>query len=193
MGVKSPILCMNNQIDLSKYHNALSWKHQVIRLLWEIVWGLLVRPLPRSLGLGWKRTLLRLFGAKIHPTAVVYSSAKIYFPRNLIMDAYSCLASDVDCYNVDVIHIGANATVSQGAFLCTASHDITNSLNPLITAPIVIEDQAWVAADAFIGMGVTVGQGAVVGARAAVFKNVEPWTVVGGNPAKFIKKRIVKE
>ena len=109
------------------------------------------------------------------------------------MDAYSCLASDVDCYNVDVIHIGANTTISQGVFLCTASHDITNSLNPLITAPIVIEDQAWVAADAFVGMGVTVGQGAVVGARAAVFKDVEPWTVVGGNPAKFIKKRIVKE
>lgn len=190
---KNLISCMNNQIDLSKYHNALSRKHQVIRLLWGIVWGLLARPLPRSLGLGWKRTLLRLFGAKIHSTAVVYSSAKIYFPRNLIMDAYSCLASDVDCYNVDVIHIGANTTVSQGAFLCTASHDITNSLNPLITAPIVIEDQAWVAADAFVGMGITVGQGAVVGARAAVFKNVEPWTVVGGNPAKFIKKRIIKE
>lgn len=184
---------MNNQIDLSKYHNALSRKHQIIRLLWGILWGLLARPLPRSLGLGWKRSLLRLFGAKIHPTAVVYSSAKIYFPRNLIMDAYSCLASDVDCYNVDVIHIGANTTVSQGTFLCTASHDITNPLNPLITAPILIEDQAWVAADAFVGMGVTIGQGAVVGARAAVFKDVEPWTVVGGNPAKFIKKRIIKE
>ena len=188
------ILSMNDaKIDLSKYHNALSRKHQIIRLLWGIVWGLLARPLPRSLGLGWKRTLLRLFGAKIHPTAVVYSSAKIYFPRNLIMDAYSCLASDVDCYNVDVIHIGANTTVSQGTFLCTASHDITNPLNPLITAPILIEDQAWVAADAFVGMGVTIGQGAVVGARAAVFKDVEPWTVVGGNPAKFIKKRIIKE
>lgn len=188
------ILSMNDtKIDLSKYHNSLSRRHQIIRLLWGIVWGLLARPLPRSLGLGWKRTLLRLFGAKIHPTAVVYSSAKIYFPRNLIMDAYSCLASDVDCYNVDVIHIGANTTVSQGTFLCTASHDITNPLNPLITAPILIEDQAWVAADAFVSMGVTIGQGAVVGARAAVFKDVEPWTVVGGNPAKFIKKRIIKE
>lgn len=193
MVAKNLISCMSNQIDLSKYHNALSRKHQVIRLLWGIVWGLLARPLPRSLGLGWKRTLLRLFGAKIHPTAVVYSSAKIYFPRNLIMDAYSCLASDVDCYNVDLIHIGANTTVSQGAFLCTASHDITNSLNPLITAPIVIEDQAWVAADAFVGMGVTVGQGAVVGARAAVFKNVEPWTVVGGNPAIYLKNRVLKK
>lgn len=180
-------------IDLSKYHNALSRKHQMVRLLWSVVWNLFARPLPRSIGSGWKRFLLRIFGAKIHPTAVVYSSAKVYYPANLIMEAYSCLASDVDCYNVDLIHIGANATVSQGAYLCTASHDITNPLNPLITAPIIIKDQAWIGANAFVGMGVTIGQGAVVGATASVFKDVEPWTVVGGNPAKFIKKRIIKE
>lgn len=181
-----------NKIDLSQYHNALSRKHQIIRLVWGVVWAVFARPLPRSVGSGWKRFLLRLFGAKIHPTAVVYSSAKVYYPANLVMGEYSCLASDVDCYNVDKITIGANTTVSQGAYLCTASHDITNPLNPLITAPIVIEDQAWIAAGAFVGMGVTIGEGAVVGARAAVFKNVEPWTVVGGNPAKYLKKRIIK-
>ena len=180
------------KIDLSKYHNALSRRNQVIRMLWSVVWGVFARPLPRSVGSGWKRFLLRLFGAKIAPTAIVYSSAKVYYPANLIMETYACLASDVDCYNVAPVHIGANSTISQGAYLCTASHDITNPLNPLITAPIVIEDQAWVAAGAFIGMGVTVGQGAVVGARSAVFKSVEPWTVVGGNPAKFIKKRILE-
>ena len=180
------------KIDLSKYHNVLSRKHQLIRMIWTIVWAVLARPLPRSVGSGWKRFLLRLFGAKIHPTAVVYSSAKVYYPANLILEAYSCLASDVDCYNVAPIRIGSNSTVSQGTYLCTASHDITNPLNPLITASIVVEDQAWIAAGAFVGMGVTIGQGAVVGARAAVFKNVEPWTVVGGNPAKFIKKRIIK-
>ena len=179
------------KIDLSKYHNALSRMNQLVRMAWSVVWGLLARPLPRSVGSGWKRMLLRIFGAKIAPTAVVYSSAKVYYPANLTMDDYACLASDVDCYNVASIHIGANSTISQGAYLCTASHDITNPLNPLITSPIVIEDQAWVAADAFVGMGVTIGQGAVVGARAAVFKSVEPWTVVGGNPAKFIKKRIL--
>lgn len=180
------------KIDLSKYHNALSRKNQMVRMVWSIVWGIFARPLPRSIGSGWKRFLLRLFGAKIAPTAIVYSSAKVYYPANLVMEAFSCLASDVDCYNVAPILIGANSTVSQSTYLCTASHDITNPLNPLITAPIVIEDQAWVAAGAFIGMGVTVGQGAVVGARSAVFKSVEPWTVVGGNPAKFIKKRILE-
>ncbi len=180
------------KVDLSKYHNALSRRHRLVRLLWNVVWGIFARPLPRSVGSGWKRFLLRMFGAKIAPTAIVYSSAKVYYPANLTMEAYACLASGVDCYNVAPIHISANSTVSQGAYLCTASHDITNPLNPLITAPIVVEDQAWIATGAFIGMGVTIGQGAVVGARSAVFKPVEPWTVVGGNPAKFIKKRILK-
>lgn len=182
----------NTKIDLSKYHNALSRKNQIIRLIWTMAWGVLARPLPRSLGSGWKRFLLRLFGAKIDKTAVVYSSAKVFYPANLVMEKNSCLASEVNCYNVAPVHIGANSTISQGAYLCTASHDITNPLNPLIMSPIEVKDQAWIAADAFIGMGVTIGQGAVVGARGCVFKDVEPWTVVGGNPAKFIKKRIIK-
>lgn len=181
------------KIDLSKYHNPLGRKNQIIRMLWTIIWNVFGRPLPRSIGSSWKRFLLCLFGAKIDKTAIVYSSAKVYYPANLIMERYACLASDVDCYNVALIKIGANTTISQRVYLCTASHDITNPLNPLITAPIVIEDQAWVAAGAFVSMGVTIGQGAVVGAHAAVFKDVEQWTVVGGNPAKFIKKRIIKE
>ena len=179
-------------IDLSQYHNKLGRKHQLRRLLWGIVWMLLARPLPRSVGKGWKRFLLRCFGAKIHRTAHIYSSAKVYYPANLIMEANSCMASDVNCYNVDIVKIGCNTIVSQGAYLCTASHDINNPEFPLITAPIILEDQVWVGTEAFIGMGVMIRQGAVVGARAAVFKNVEPWTIVGGNPVKVIKNRVIK-
>lgn len=179
----------NTKIDLSQYKNALSRKNQLARLLWTITWGLFASPLPRSVGNSWKIFLLRLFGAKIHKTAVVYSSVIIYMPWNLEMKAYSCLAPKVDCYNVDKVIIGANSTVSQKSYLCTASHDITKRDSPLITAPIIIKDQAWIGAEVFIGMGITIGEGAVVGARAATFKNVEPWTVVGGNPAKIISKR----
>ena len=183
----------SKSVDLSKYHNGLGRKHKLVRILWGIVWSVFASWLPRSSGRSWKIRLLKLFGAKIHKTANVYSSAKIYYPSNLIMEEYSCIASNVNCYNVAMVKIGAHSTVSQGAYLCTASHDISDSKHPLITAPIVIEDQAWVATDAFIGMGVTIGQGAVVGARAAVFKDVESWTVVGGNPARFIKEREIKK
>lgn len=176
----------------TKYVNHLGRKHQIVRLMWSFCWCVGASWIPRSMALGWKRALLRLFGAKIAGNAVVYSSAKIYYPANLIMDEYACLASDVDCYNVAPVHVGKFATVSQGAFLCTASHDISSPTHDLITAPITIEAQSWVGAQAYVGMGVTIGEGAVVGARAAVFKDIEPWTVVGGNPAKFIKKRVIK-
>lgn len=182
----------SNKIDLSDYNNKLGRKHQVIRFLFNIVWTLFARPFPRSIGNGWKILILRLFGAKIAKGAAVYSSAKIYYPANLIMEEYSCLASNVDCYNVDTIKLEANATISQGAYLCTASHNIYSKQHELITAPIIIKEGAWVAADAFVGMGVTIGDGAVVGARAAVFKDVEPWTIVGGNPAKKIKERQIE-
>ncbi|MFD2543288.1 putative colanic acid biosynthesis acetyltransferase [Lacinutrix gracilariae] len=181
-----------SKVDLSQYKNTLSRKNQIARLLWRLIWFLLARPLPRRIGNRWKLFLLRLFGAKTHSTAVVYSSVRVYAPWNLEMEEYACLAPEVDCYNVAKVTIGAHATVSQKTYLCTASHDITSKTYPLITAPIVISNQAWVGASAFIGMGVTIGEGAVVGATASVYKDVESWTIVGGNPAKFIKKREIK-
>lgn len=174
------------------YVNKLGLRHQMLRLLWSIVWAVFARWIPRSLGLGWKRFLLRLFGADIADTAVVYSSASIYYPPHLHMAAYSCLASNVECYCVAPVYLGEFVTVSQYAYLCTASHDINSPTNELITKPITIEKQAWIGAGAFIGMGVKIGEGAVVGARAAVFKDIGAWDVVGGNPAKFIKKREIQ-
>lgn len=181
-----------SRTNLSKYENRLGRKHQAVRMLWNILWTLTTWFLPRSLGMGWKRSLLRMFGAKVHPTAQVYSSARIYYPANLTMEAYSCLADGVECYNVAPVTVGAHSTISQGTLLCTASHDITDSHHRLVTAPIMIEDQVWIGARAYIGMGVVVRQGAVVGATASVYKTVEPWTVVGGNPARFIKKREIR-
>lgn len=178
-------------MKVEKYINHLSVRNKIGRFVWNILSYILFKPFFFNLFNPWRLLILKLFGAKLHPKAVVHSSVKIWAPWNLEMDAYACLAPGVDCYNPGCIKIGAHATVSQKAFLCAASHDITKRNHPLITAPIIIEDQSWVAVDAFIGMGVTIGQGAVVGARACVFKSVEPWTVVGGNPAKFIKDRIL--
>ncbi len=109
------------------------------------------------------------------------------------MDDNAWIGPQVDCYNAALIKMEKNSTISQRAFICTASHNISSKKHELITSPIIIEQQAWIAAEAFIGPGVTIGEGAVVGARACVVKNVEPWTVVGGNPAKFIKKREIND
>lgn len=169
-----------------------NFKHKLERMIFRIVWAIFVRPIPRDLLSGYKRFILRMFGAKLSNNAHVYSSANIYMPRNLVMEGLSNIGPDTTIYNVDVITIKDRATISQGAHLCTASHDISDWGEKLITAPITVESYGWVAADAFVCMGVTIGEGAVVGARSAVFKNVDPWTVVGGNPAKVIKKRTMK-
>jgi putative colanic acid biosynthesis acetyltransferase WcaF len=108
------------------------------------------------------------------------------------MGEHSCLANDVDCYNVATVTLGACATVSQYSHLCAATHDYTDLTLPLVPKPISVGAHAWICADAFIGPGVTVGDGAVVGARSSVFKDVEPWTVVAGNPARFLKPRVLK-
>ena len=107
------------------------------------------------------------------------------------MGEYACLSADVDCYSVDSITVCDQATVSQGVKLCCAGHDISSRILELTHRPIFIEQSAWVAAWSIILPGVTVGEGAVVAAGAVVTKDVEPWTVVGGNPAKFIKMRVI--
>jgi putative colanic acid biosynthesis acetyltransferase WcaF len=87
--------------------------------------------------------------------------------------------------------IGNHATVSQYAILCTASHDISTPNMKLISSPIVLDDQCWVCAGAFVGPGITIHDGAVVGAMSVVTKDIEAWTVHAGNPARMIKKRSV--
>jgi len=107
------------------------------------------------------------------------------------MGSYSCLANDVECYSVDEVVVGEFATVSQQAMLCTATHNYNDPHFSLITRPITIGPRAWICARAFVGPGVNVGEGAVVGAASAVFRDVANWTIVGGNPARPLKKRSI--
>ena len=175
-------------VDASKCVSNHSRSNQAARLVWGVVWLLLFRPSPRFL-YGWRRFLLRLFGARIGLEAHIYPSVRIWAPWNLEVGEFSALGHAVDCYCVDLVQIGSHVGISQYSHLCTASHDISDPHLGLTHAPIVIGEAAWVAADVFVGPGVRIGAGAVVGARSSVFKDVPPWTVVCGNPARFMKKR----
>lgn len=180
-------------MKIDAYRECLPLNNKIKRLFWNIFCVIFFKPFYGPLFWKWRNLLLRLWGAKIGCGSKISSSAQIWAPWNLEIGDYTAVGSHAKLYNPGKIILGSKTTVSQGVYLCTASHDITKSANPLITEPIVVKNFAWVAADAFVGMGVTIGEGAVVGARAAVFKDVEPWMVVGGNPAKPIKKRIIKE
>jgi putative colanic acid biosynthesis acetyltransferase WcaF len=171
-------------------HIPITTRNRAQRLLWEITWTLLYRPSPRILH-AWRRMLLRLFGARIERGARPHPRTRIWAPWNLDMGPDSCLGDDVDCYTVARIRLGARATVSQYSYLCTASHDYLDPAHPTVAAPIIIEDDVWVAADVFVGPGVTVGAGAVIAARSTVIRDVLPWTVVAGSPPRLIRQRIL--
>jgi putative colanic acid biosynthesis acetyltransferase WcaF len=109
------------------------------------------------------------------------------------MSEFACLGPKVTCYNIEKIVIGEHAIVSQGAHLCTGSHDIDSAQFQLIAQPIVVRDFAWIAAEAFVGPGVTVGEGAVLGARGVAFEDLAPWSVFRGNPATFMRDRLKAE
>ena len=179
-------------VDLSTYNSDFGTINKILRMMWNTCYWFLFRPFNLNMFRGWRALILKLFGAKIGKGANVYASARIWAPWNLVVGDYSVIGPQVDCYNQGKITIGKHTNISQKTYLCASSHDFTTSTFPLILCPIVIHDQVWIAADAFIGPNVNIGEGAVIGARSAVFRRVSPWTVVGGNPAVYIKDRTVQ-
>jgi putative colanic acid biosynthesis acetyltransferase WcaF len=167
---------------------SFSLGNRVHRAAWRTVWLLLARWTPPFLR-PWRRLLLALFGARIHPTANVYSSAIVWYPPNLTMDAYASLGPGAVCYSMDRIHLGERAVISQRAHLCCGSHLVDDPQFSLFALPITIGADAWVASEAFVGPGVTLGEGAVLGARAVTVKDLAPWSIYAGNPARLLRKR----
>ncbi len=158
------------------------------RFVWTVVWCVLFRPTPVRF-FRWRCFLLKLFGARISQPAYPYPGARIRSPWNLTLEAGSCLAGGVECYNVAPVHLKANALVSQRAYLCTASHDFDDPGFPLVAGPITIGAGAWVAAQAFVGPGIDIGEDAVALARSVVVADVPAGAVVAGNPARIKRAR----
>lgn len=150
---------------------------------WQLCWHRVypLRPL-----------VLKLFGADVDLRNEIHRSARIELPWNLTVGQYSVIGPRVSLYNLGKLRIGSNSVISQDAYICGGSHDYTVPGMPLRRLDVVIGDNVWICAGAFIGPGVTIGDGAVVGARAVVTKDIPPWTVVAGNPAKPIKRREMK-
>ena len=178
--------------DYPKYKNRLSFQNKAGRLLWNVSCFFLFRPFSLPVFNGWRLNILRAFGARIGKGSKIHASVRIWAPWNLIVGERTAIGPYVECYNPGKIKIGNKVTVSQNSYLCSASHDYTQIENPLITKSIIVGNYVWIAAGAFISVGVTIANGSIVGARSVVVKDVAPWSVVAGNPARFIKKRNLK-
>jgi putative colanic acid biosynthesis acetyltransferase WcaF len=138
---------------------------------------------------GWRRFLLRMFGAKIGRKVILRPSVTVTYPWKLSIGDFSWVGDDVVLYTLGNINIGKNTVVSQKSYLCTGLHDCSKANFPIYSKEILIEDQCWVATDVYIAPGITIGKGAIVGARSSVFHNLEPGNIYVGSPAKFLKKR----
>lgn len=179
-------------VDLSKYRNKRSWKYLAMRVLWACVQLPFFPKMPKYLS-PLRVLLLRMFGAKLGKGCMISSGARVWVPYNLSMGDHATLGEGVRVYNLAPISIGDNAVISQFTYLCSATHDHTDPAFRLVTRPITIHPSAWIAASVFVAPGITVGEGAVVGACSVVTRDVPAWMVCAGNPCRPLKPRVLVE
>jgi putative colanic acid biosynthesis acetyltransferase WcaF len=191
MSIDDPLHAL--PIDPASNHAARKYTpvEQLRRIAWSFGrWLVVLSPRPFF---GWRRVVLRMFGARIGAHVNIYPTAHLYMPWNVEIGDWSALGEDVFVYSLGKVRIGKNVTLSYRSHVCAGTHDLEDPAQPLLKPPVTLEDGVFVGTEAFMGPGVTVGRGAVVGARAVVVKNVAPLDIVAGNPARVIGKRRFRE
>jgi putative colanic acid biosynthesis acetyltransferase WcaF len=166
----------------------MSFANKLGRVLWGIVFWTLFRPSPRPAH-AWRALLLRCFGARLGARCHIYAGARIWAPWLLQCGDDVAIGDGAEIYNQAVIILGDHAVISQGAYLCAAGHDIDDPGFPLRALPIVIGPRAWVCARSSLLPGVSMGEGAVLGLGSVATRDLEPWTVYAGNPARPVRMR----
>lgn len=167
---------------------AFSLSNRLRRLIWNICWALLYRLSPRPFH-AWRSMLLRLFGATLGPKCHFYPGSKVWAPWNLICAEQVTAGDGAEIYNPAPITLGSHAILSQGAYLCGATHDYDDAAFPLLAYTMEVGAYAWVCARASVAPGVQVGEGAVLGLGSVATRNLDPWTVYAGAPAVKVKER----
>jgi putative colanic acid biosynthesis acetyltransferase WcaF len=189
MHARTQLRSVTAQPDADPYlQPQTSFLNKVGRVLWGIVYVLLFRPTFRTMH-GWRALLLRCFGAKLGPNCRIYRRAQIWAPWNLECEDAVGIADDAVIYNCAKVVIKSHALVATQSYVCCGTHDFDDPAFPMIVAPIHIGAYAWVCARACVLPGITVGEGAVLGLGGVASKDLEPWQVYVGNPAKRVKAR----
>lgn len=157
--------------------------------LWWLVQATLFKWSPQFM-YGWRRTLLRGFGAKVGHGVIIRPTATVTYPWKVTVGDHAWIGDDVVLYSLGDISIGSHAVVSQGSYLCAGTHDYQSPRFDILARPIVIEAEAWVAAECFIAPGVTVHRGAVIGARSTVLSDMPEGMICVGYPARPVRVRL---
>lgn len=158
--------------------------------LWYLVRDWIFRLSPHACN-RFRIQLLRWFGAKVAASAVIRPTADITYPWNLSVGECSYVGDRVLLYTLDEITIGDHVSVSMGVTVCTGTHDYEDPDFPLVIKPVRIHNEAWIGAEAFIGPGVEIMRGGVLGARSVLLKGtIDEGQIWAGFPAIFKRRRL---
>jgi putative colanic acid biosynthesis acetyltransferase WcaF len=161
---------------------------RIKRLVWNICWAVLYRLSPRPLH-GWRTLLLRMFGATMGPNCHFYPGSRVWAPWNLVCADQVTAGDGAEIYNPAPVRLGSHAILSQGAYLCGATHDFDDPAFPLLAFAMEVGPYAWICARACVAPGVNVGEGAVLGLASVATRDMEAWGVYAGSPAVKVKER----
>lgn len=178
--------------DLSRFHlpSIFRGRSSAAVQLWWLVQATIFRWSPQFF-YGFRASLLRAFGATVGQGVVIRPTVKVTYPWKVTIGDYAWVGDDVVLYSLGEIDIGDNAVVSQRSYLCAADHDYTQVDFPIRSRKITVGSESWLAADVFVAPGITIGKGAVIGARSSVFKDMPPGMVCFGYPCVAVKERVI--
>jgi putative colanic acid biosynthesis acetyltransferase WcaF len=173
--------------DLSKYRvtNYSPGRNRLVQVLWYFVNALIFNSqwFPFS---GMKVALLRCFGSQVGKGVVIKPLVRIKFPWRLSIGDHSWIGESVWIDNLANVEIGSHCCISQGAYLCTGSHDHRSDSFDLVTRPIIIGDGVWLCANTTLLGGVRVEQGTTIGAGAVLSrKSSESSRPIAHRPTSF--------
>jgi putative colanic acid biosynthesis acetyltransferase WcaF len=182
--MSEPSFIRLDQFDNRSFDRGRSW---FVELLWLLVGAPVIRSgLPGS---RLRIIILRVFGACIGSGVVIKPHVKVKFPWRLTIGANSWIGEGVWIDNLAEVKIGSNACLSQGAYLCTGSHNWSAPTFDLIARPIEIGDEAWICANASVGPGVRAGRGAVLTLGAVATHDLEEWTCYAPDAPRATRRR----
>ena len=179
------------QLNTFKLPKNFRGRNAFVVQLWWLVQSILFSNSPQFM-YGFRRFLLRLFGAKIGKDVIIRPTVRITYPWKVSIGDYSWIGDDVVLYSLGEIEIGNNVVVSQKSYICAASHDYLKSNFPIFAQKVTIKDECWLATDVFVAPGITIHRGTVVGSRSSVYKDLPENKVCMGNPAKIIRERKIE-
>lgn len=162
--------------------------NRIRRQLWNTCWALLYRTSPRTAH-GWRAFLLRSFGAKLGANCHFYPQSRIWAPWNLECEDTVIVGDRVVLYNPKLLYLASHVIISEEAYLCGATHDYNNPAFPVVSYPMRIERYAWIAARACVSPRVNVGEGAILALASVATRDLEPWSIYAGVPARRVKER----